>query len=215
MDGLLPALSIPEEQLTQDGSLDPRTLFGKPVQDIWFEIGFGNGEHLAARMAQHPENGYIGAEPFINGMSAFLKSIEQQDPGFRRDDGLGNIRVLMDDAVMLARTFKDNSLDGIYILNPDPWPKKRHHKRRIVRPETLDVYARILKPGGQLIMSTDVPGLANWMVMHTAMHPAFEWTANGPEDWREPPPGWVKTRYEGKGAKGAERMAYLIFRKIP
>ena len=207
-DELLPILKISEDALCEDHSLEPSTLFSFTPNEIWLEIGFGSGEHVAELMRRHPENAYIGAEPFINGMAAFLKDIA-------RDDNHSNIRVHMDDAVMLARSLAPASLDGIYILNPDPWHKKRHWKRRIVRPETLDIYAHILKPGGQLIMSSDVPDMSEWMLTHTYNHPAFEWTARRANDWRTPPPNWITTKYEVKGAKGASAMSYLIFTRKP
>lgn len=200
---LLPVLSVPADALDEKAALDPRTLFDCSVNEHWLEIGFGSGEHLSALMRRHPDRGYIGAEPYINGMAAFLKDIQDiENP---------NIRVHMDDALMLVRSIKAASIDGLYILNPDPWHKKRHHKRRIVRPETLDEYARILKPGGELILSTDVPYLADWMITHTARHPAFEWSAKTAKDWEIPPEDWITTAYEVKGAKGAKKMAYLFF----
>lgn len=206
LDALLPALGIPSELLTEKGDLPPAALFNRPTLSVWLEIGFGNGEHLAALMERHPERAYLGAEPFINGMAAFLKYI--------KDKPHDNVRVLMDDAMMIANSLENQCLDGIYVLNPDPWHKTRHHKRRIIHQKNLDQFARILKPDGQLIMSTDVPDLAEWMVTEATLHPAFEWTAQKADDWRTPPPDWIKTRYEEKGAKGAESMVYLLFDKI-
>lgn len=206
LDALMPELGIPLEKLKEDGSLTPSSLFGDEYKKCWFEIGFGNGEHLAGLMERHPDTAFIGAEPFINGMSAFLKSIED----VRHD----HVRVLMDDAMMIANSLTDNSLDGMYILNPDPWHKSRHHKRRIVRPDTLDQFARIIKSGGQLIMSTDVPDLADWMVTHAARHTSFKWTAEKASDWQNAPKDWITTRYEEKGAKGASIMTYLIFERL-
>lgn len=171
----------------------------------WLEIGFGNGEHLKGLMERYPDRFYIGAEPFINGMAAFLRSIR----GMPHD----NIRVWMDDAITLVDAMPDQYLDGIYVLNPDPWPKTRHHKRRIISQENLTKFARILKPGGALIMSSDVDDLSEWMVTQASNHPAFEWTAECAGDWRNPPPGWIKTRYEAKGASAGRKQTYLIFRK--
>lgn len=205
LDTLLPQLNIPAKFLTEKGDLTPEILFGAPLPALWLEIGFGNGEHLAALMEQHPAWGFIGAEPFVNGMAAFLKMIK----GVPHE----RIRVLMDDAMMAVNSLTDSSLDGIYVLNPDPWPKKRHYKRRIISRKNLDAFARTLKPGGLLIMSTDVPDLAEWMVTQASQHPAFAWTAESAADWREAPPGWIKTRYEQKRAKGASAMSYLIFRR--
>jgi tRNA (guanine-N7-)-methyltransferase len=205
IDALLPVLSLDDGLLTEKGDLAPSSLFDSSYKECWFEIGFGSGEHLAELMRRHPENAYIGAEPFINGMAAFLKQI--------KDEPHNHVRVHMDDALMVANSLADSCLDGIYILNPDPWHKTRHHKRRIVRPETLDIYARILKPGGALIMSTDVLDLADWMLTHAFNHPAFEWSAKNAHDWREPPKDWITTVYEVKGAKGAKKMSYLFFNK--
>lgn len=173
--------------------------------EIWLEIGFGNGEHLKALMERHPDRFYIGAEPFVNGMSAFLRSI--------RDMPHGNIRVWMDDAIILVDAMPDEYLDDIYVLNPDPWPKKRHHKRRIISHENLSRFARVLKPGGALIMATDVSDLADWMVTQASNHPAFAWTAERADDWRIAPPDWVKTRYEEKGEKAGRKQNYLFFRR--
>lgn len=192
--------------MPEDGTLAPNTLFAKP-QPCVFEIGFGGGEHVIDLMTKTPNRNYIAAEPFSNGMTMFLKHLKEKE--FATD----NIRVLMDDALYIARSLKSDSLDEIYILNPDPWPKSRHHKRRIVRQDTLDHYARILKPGGRLIMTTDVPGLAEWMVSETTRHGALTWTAKSKTDWETAPEGWSPTRYELKGAKGAQKMAYLIFQK--
>ncbi len=204
INSLLPALSLSADLLKEDGSLAPSSLFPQH-KECWMEIGFGSGEHLSALMRRHPENAYLGAEPFINGMAAFLKDI--------KDDPHERIRVLMDDAMMLGNSLSDDSLDGIYILNPDPWHKKRHHKRRIVNRDNLECFARILKPGGQLIMSTDVPYLADWMITEATIHGGFEWAAKSREDWSTPPKDWIPTVYETKGAKGADKMVYLFFEK--
>ncbi len=203
---LLEILQIPKDSLKEDGSLTPSALFPPPYKECWLEIGFGNGEHVKALMEQNPSVAYIACEPFINGMSSFLKSIKEEAPH-------DNIRVLMDDAMLAARSLSDNCVDGIYILNPDPWPKRRHHERRMVSHANLDVFSRILKPGGQLIMTSDVPELAKWMEDHATAHPDFEMSAQTKEDKYTTPDNWIKTRYEQKGAKGAERMHYLFFFK--
>ncbi|MCB1530209.1 MAG: tRNA (guanosine(46)-N7)-methyltransferase TrmB [Rhodospirillales bacterium] len=205
LEDALPALQIGESLLKEDGRLDPQSLFSSAHDKIILEIGFGNGEHLAGMMRRMPENAYIGIEPFINGMSAFLKDIEalSQD----------NIRVYMDDALTVVRSLKSESIDTFYILNPDPWHKARHHKRRIVRAETLKDYHRVLKPGGDLILTTDVEDLAEWMATHVHLHGGFEWLAESAKDWQTPPGDWIPTRYETKGAKGAKKMTYLFYRK--
>lgn len=203
MDALLPQLQI---KLPDNEQLNLASLFPRPHESLWLEIGFGNGEHLAALMRRHPDRAWIGAEPFVNGMGSFLKEIAA--------DSHDNIRVWMDDAIPLVDALPDRSLDGIYVLNPDPWPKRRHAKRRIISPENLDRFARILKPGSLLIMSTDVDKLANWMVTQAANHHAFEWTAERASDWRDMPPDWVVTRYQQKGVKAGRRQTYLIFKRI-
>ncbi len=232
IERLLPLVSIDMEILTEKGDLTPSSLFDVQFRECWFEIGFGAGEHLSALMRRHPDIAWIGAEPYINGMSSFLKDIspllchsgesrnpkdKQTDPAFQQvaiaSKDTINVRVLMDDAMMVAHSLTDNSLDGIYVLNPDPWHKTRHHKRRIIRQDNLDCFARILKQGGQLIMSTDVPDLADWMVTQATMHDAFEWDALSANDWRTPPQGWVHTAYEGKRAKNGEEMVYLFFQR--
>lgn len=205
IDDILPKLTLREQDVTIEKGLHPETLFPKP-QDIVLEIGFGNGEHLKEMMIKRPDRNYIGAEPFINGMSAFLKSIA--------DMPHDNIRVWMDDAVTMVKSFSDESLSAIYILNPDPWPKKKHHKRRIVRAETLVEYHRVLKDGGNLIMATDVDDLAEWMVTETMNHGGFEWQANRASDWKTMPSDWfMTTRYAAKGTAAGRSETYLSFKK--
>ena len=205
LDGLLSKLGVPAEKLTGKADLSPASLYNKKYNEYWLEIGFGNGEHLAALMERHPDTGFMGAEPFINGMAAFTWSI--------RDVPHNHVRVWMEDAMILAASLTPASLDGIYVLNPDPWPKKRHHKRRIISQENLNHLTRILKPGGKLIMATDVDSLAEWMVTQCMNHPALEWTAEKAADWQTPPEGWIETRYQKKGANKGRKQTYLIFIK--
>lgn len=201
IEELLPKLQFTDAMLTEDASLDPAKLYEKPYTQLWFEIGFGNGEHVAALMERHPDWAFIAAEPFINGMSAFLKDI--------RDKRHDHVRVLMDDALKVVDTLKDQSVDGFYVLNPDPWPKARHHKRRIISQPNLTRYARVLKPGGRLIMATDVDDLADWMRDEATAHPAFRCLY----DSRTMPEDWIPTRYEQKGARAGRRQTYLVFER--
>lgn len=205
MQTIFPKLKLDETILTEKHTLSPENLLGKNYDSYWLEIGFGHGERLAALAQQNPKTGYLGAEPFVNGMAAFVKDMDTPL--------LENVKVLMDDGMILANSIKPSSLDGIYILNPDPWHKTRHHKRRIINHKNLDIFAKILKPKGKLILTTDVEDLANWMLTHTVTHTQFKWLANYKQDWSSAPDDWVTTRYETKGAKGAKKMAYLHFEK--
>lgn len=206
LEALLPLLGIPPEKLTEDHTLAPSDLFAAPYSAYVLEIGFGDGEHVAAMMKENPDTGYLGAEPFINGVAGLIKHVKDMDDK--------NVRILNDDGMKVAKSLAPASLSEIYVLNPDPWPKKRHHNRRIVNPDNLDVFANILKPGGKLILSTDVPDLADWMITHTFNHPAFTWDAKSAGDFWTRPKGWHITRYEVKGANHAKRMCYLLFTRV-
>ncbi|MGH1404383.1 MAG: tRNA (guanosine(46)-N7)-methyltransferase TrmB [Alphaproteobacteria bacterium] len=206
LDEVLPDYTIPTALLTETQSHKISEYFNAPCKEYWLEIGFGYGEHVAGLLQQNPDTGYLAAEPFINGMSAFLKDNE--------DSLTDNVHLLMDDGMMIAKSLAPDSLDGIYILNPDPWHKKRHHKRRIICPDNLDIFATILKPGGSLVMTTDVEDLGEWMCTQAMNHPAFKWNAKNKSDWYDKPDGWITTRYEEKGAKGAKKMVYLMFTRI-
>lgn len=208
LEKLMPSLSIDKALLDEHASLDPCALFPDTKAETWLEIGFGSGEHLRHVMKHEPTTNFIGAEPYINGMSAFLKDLDEE--GLPTD----HIRVHMDDAILLVDSIKDHSLDGLYILNPDPWHKYRHHKRRIVRPETLGKYARILKSGGKLIMTSDVANLSEWMCMQAAQHPEFKWTATNKDGWQNAPENWQSTRYENKGREAGRYQSYLIFERL-
>ncbi len=191
--------------MAEDAALNPQELFTAPYSKLVLEIGFGQGERLAEMMEQQPDNAYIGCEPFQNGMSNFLLLVEDKKPE--------NLRLWMDDAMQLVRSLSAASIDALYILNPDPWHKSKHFKRRMVNPVNLDEFARVIKPGGTLYLSTDVPDLADWMAAHTVNHPAFHWTARSKADWENPPKGWISTKYETKGAKGAKKMCYFVFER--
>ncbi|HNQ92529.1 MAG TPA: tRNA (guanosine(46)-N7)-methyltransferase TrmB [Alphaproteobacteria bacterium] len=208
LDTILPRRKVGEELLTEKADKTPDDIFGETVDRLHFEIGFGNGEHLHYIMEQFPDDYFIGAEPYINGMTAFLKD-------FGSEDVPKNFRVHMDDALMVLNSLKDASVDFLYILNPDPWPKSRHHKRRIVSPQNLEVFARVLKDGGVMLQTTDVDDLAEWMVTQTVNCPHFEWTAERPEDWKTAPNGWMATRYENKGKDAGRSQTYLVYKRRP
>lgn len=206
LDKILPQFSISPEELKESHNLDPAQLFPDQYKEYWLEIGFGHGEHLLGLSQRHPQSGFIGAEPYISGMSSFLQDAKKLKNS--------NMKVLMDDGMIVSKSLIENSLNGICILNPDPWHKKRHHKRRIINQQNLDVFAKILKSGGQLILTSDVTDLVEWMCLQTFNHPAFKWIAQTRTDWSSPPQDWITTRYETKGAKGAKKMVYLFFERL-
>jgi tRNA (guanine-N7-)-methyltransferase len=186
-ESLLPQIAI---TLPDAGLLDPLTLFAANPVAVWLEIGFGSGEHLALQAERHPAIGLIGCEVFENGIARLLGDVASRD--------LGNIRVFADDARLLLDCLMPASIDRVFILFPDPWPKHRHHRRRLVAPATLDRLAAIMQPGAELRLATDDPGYLVWMLEHVTAHPDFGWLAQGPADWRERPADWPPTRYEEK-----------------
>lgn len=188
-----------------DGTSLRTQFFDKPVADVWLEIGFGNGDSLAAWHVAQPQIGFLGCEPFINGVSALCKAIATHD--------LGNIRIIENIAQPVLAVLPPESLGRIYLLNSDPWPKKRHHRRRVIQTDTLDAMVQALVPGGLLIMTTDHDDLATWMLAHALRHPDLVWTAARDGDWLKPPADWMPTRYEGKGAEAGRQQKYLIFKK--
>lgn len=193
-------ISLPEKP---DDLLDPASLFPFPVRAVWFEVGFGAGEHLAEQAKANPDIGFIGCEPFMNGVSGLLMKIDEW--------GLKNIRIWPDDARLLLDILKPQSLDRFFILHPDPWPKKKHWRRRFVQTETLDIVKEKMKPGAELRLATDDPALAGWMLEKTWQHPSFGWLAQEARDWRIRPPDWPETRYEQKGKEAARPPVYLRF----
>jgi tRNA (guanine-N7-)-methyltransferase len=201
---LLPQLTI---ALPEDGPLDPASLFAPPPCEIWLEIGFGGGEHLATQAERHPEIGFIGCEVFENGIAKLLGDIDR-----RR---LANIRIYADDARALLAALPPRSIACSFILFPDPWPKTRHHKRRLVAPAALDRLAEIMTDGAELRVSTDDRGYLAWILEQITAHPAFSWTARRPADWRERPPDWPPTRYEEKARRAGRTPVFLRFERRP
>jgi tRNA (guanine-N7-)-methyltransferase len=182
-------------------------LFGKSGGDgeIWLEIGFGAGEHLVWQAEQHPDVMLLGCEPFINGVAKCLAHIERT--------GVTNVRLFNDDARLLMAALPERSLSRVFILFPDPWPKTRHHKRRFVQRATLDLLAPLMKTGAELRLATDDPSYLPWMVEHACTHPAFEWLAERPSDWRGRPADWPPTRYEQKMLAG-HKPVFLRLRRV-
>jgi tRNA (guanine-N7-)-methyltransferase len=201
MRDLLPqvALTIPPS-----GQLDPRAIFGGRDMPLWVEIGFGGGEHLAGQAERHPEIGFIGCEVFENGIAKLLALIMRSS--------IQNIRIFAEDGRLLIAALPPVSVDRVFILFPDPWPKRRHEGRRILSRETLDALARVMTDGAELRLATDDRDLLSWMLERATDHPAFEWLARHPCDWRERPPDWPPTRYEEKARTAGRRSVFLQFR---
>lgn len=202
IDTLLPQLLLDP---TSPRPVSIEELFTSPRSNYWLEIGFGGGEHLAAHRRVRPDTGFIGVEPFINGMAKFLTVLDQE--------GAEGVRLYNDDATDILNWLPDGCLDGVDLLYPDPWHKKRHWKRRFVNPANLDRFERLIKPGGVFRFASDIPGYVNWTLQHLQAHPAFEWTGEAPQDWREPWDGWVRTRYEAKAIREGRTPCYLTFRR--
>lgn len=185
-DSLLPQVAIPDPTA---GPLEPLALM-PGATEVWLEIGFGGGEHLAEQAARHPDALMIGCEPFLNGVGSALRHIE--------DRALTNVRLHAGDARDVLAALPDASLDRVMILFPDPWPKGRHHKRRLIQDETGAEIVRVLQPGGRLRFVTDWKDYADWALERLVRTPGLTWLADEAADWREPPADHVVTRYEEK-----------------
>ncbi|WP_114226715.1 MULTISPECIES: tRNA (guanine(46)-N(7))-methyltransferase TrmB [Sphingomonas] len=202
VETLLPQIAVPAE-----GEVTARALFGDD-RPLHFEIGFGSGEHLAHRADLLPDHGFIGAEPFLNGVATAL--------GHVRDGPLANVRLHMGDALEVLARVPEGALTMLYLLHPDPWPKARHAKRRMVNDGPLDLIAAKVKPGGEFRIATDHPVYLEWtlMVMQRPAHLAqFEWLAETPDDFLEPVGGWIQTRYGAKSRREGRRPYYLRYRR--
>jgi tRNA (guanine-N7-)-methyltransferase len=199
----LPELKV---DLSQPAPAALGQLFPEPVERIRLEIGFGGGEHLIHRAKENPATGFIGVEPFINSMAKLLAHVEEA--------GVNNIRLYDDDATVLLDWLPDASLDQIDLLYPDPWPKKKHWKRRFVSQVNLNRFHRALKPGGLFCFASDIDTYVNWTLQHTHSHGGFAWTAQEPRDWLTPFANWPSTRYEAKARREGRSSAYLTFERV-
>lgn len=184
---------------------DLRTLFPVPVRDVWLEIGFGSGEHLLWQAEQHPDVGIIGCEPFINGVASLLGAIE--------DRGLQTIRVHDGDARDVMAWLPAGALARAFILFPDPWPKKRQAKRRLVTPGLVASLARVLRPGGELRFASDDTDYAGEALLAVQQNSEFAWQADKADDWRTRPGDWPETRYERKALSEGRKPVYLSWRR--
>ncbi|MFW2831346.1 tRNA (guanine(46)-N(7))-methyltransferase TrmB [Sphingomonas sp. ID0503] len=199
VEDLLPRISVPDE-----GPLDAARLFGddRPLE---LEIGFGRGEHLAGQAAMRQEHGFIGCEPFLDGVVGALVHVEEKS--------LGNIRLHMGDAIEVLERLPDASLDRAYLLHPDPWPKARHAKRRFMNDGPIGLIAAKLKPGAEFRFGTDHPVYVRWAMMVMGRSPDFDWLVEGPQDFLTRPADWPETRYEAKARRIGHEVWYFRYRR--
>ena len=202
-DTLLPRLAI---DIAQPAPADLRTLFENAVDDVRLEIGFGGAEHLIAQAQANPRIGFIGSDLFLNAMAKALVAVEALQ--------LANVRLYFGDAIHLIDWLPAGVLARVDLLYPDPWPKRRHWKRRFIQDESLARLARILKNGGELRFATDISHYATWALSRIMRSSEFEWTAERADDWRLPWPQFGGTRYEAKARREGRTPAYFIFRRI-
>jgi tRNA (guanine-N7-)-methyltransferase len=200
---LLPALSL---DISAPPPLDLSESFGAPIDRVRLEIGFGGGEHLIAEAQAFPNTGFIGCEPYVNGMAKILTLIEANN--------IQNIRLFAGDAAELLAWLPANSIARIDLIHPDPWPKRRHWKRRFVQDTTIAAMARALKSHGEFRFVCDIADYCAWTLSHFMRASDFVWTAERASDWREPWPDYTMTRYGRKAMREGREAAYLIFRKI-
>ncbi|OYY89230.1 MAG: tRNA (guanosine(46)-N7)-methyltransferase TrmB [Sphingomonas sp. 28-66-16] len=203
VEDLLPQVSVPE-----DGPLSAAQLFGDTMPadcPLHFEIGFGAGEHLAAQAAAHPGTGFIGCEPFLNGVVGAL--------GHIRDGALGNVRLHMGDALTVLERLPDASLERVYLLHPDPWRKARHAKRRMINNGPLDLIHAKLRPGGEFRLGTDDPTYCRWSMMIMNARTDFAWQASSAADFLIRPDDWPETRYERKARRQGREVWYFTYRR--
>lgn len=207
METLLPGLSVnmpkAKERHTTD-EIDLAVMFPK-TREIWLEVGFGGGEHLAWQAAHNKDIGMIGAEPFINGVAKLLSQID--------DNKLENIRVHHGDVRPLLEALPRASLSRMFVLHPDPWPKTRHHKRRMISPWFFQQAASLLKTGATLRVASDIPDYITWTLMHARNQPWFEWGAENMQDWTDRLEDWPQTRYEAKAIREGRVATYLSFQR--
>jgi len=203
IETLLPQLAI---DLSRPAPRDLRVLFPIPVTDVALEIGFGGGESMIAQAASRPDIGIIGVEPFINGMAKALAAIETAD--------IKNIRLHFDDAAALIDWLPDASVTRIDLIHPDPWPKRRHWKRRFVQDDMIVRLARILRPAGQFRFVSDVADYAAWTLQRFLQSAEFAWTAQCADDWRRAWPEFIPTRYHAKAAREGRASCFLTFCRL-
>jgi tRNA (guanine-N7-)-methyltransferase len=205
MTTLLPQLAI---DIGMSAPERADALFEPDIASVRLEIGFGGGEHLLAEAAAHPTTGFIGCEPYVNGMAKILAQIDQQ--------ALTNIRLFAGDAAELLAWLPQASLTRIDLIHPDPWPKRRHWKRRFVQDQTIAAMTRVLTSSGEFRFVSDIDHYNAWTLAHFQHSADFSWTAERADDWRKPWPGYTMTRYGRKAEREGRKANYLIFaRRVP
>lgn len=202
IEQLLPHLAL---DIDGEAPADARAIFAPAAEDVRLEIGFGGGEHLAAEAQNFPAMGFIGCEPYVNGMAKILAQIEAAN--------IGNIRLFAGDAAELLAWLPKDSLSRIDLIHPDPWPKRRHWKRRFVQDRTIAAMARVLRSGGEFRFVCDIDDYCAWTLSHLARSQDFVWLAERADDFRQPWPGYTMTRYGRKAAREGRKAAYLRFRR--
>lgn len=200
---ILPALRF--DLPPGEAALDPAALFDHAPSELWLEVGFGAGEHLLEQARARPEVGFVGCEPFLDGVAKLVQALDV--------DAIANVRIFMDDARLLLHRLPACCLAGVYVLFSDPWPKTRHHKRRFVNGPVLDLLARTMAPGAELRIATDDRGYLVWILEHMRRADGFEWLARRPDDWRRRPLDWPASRYERKAVEAGRECVYLRYRR--
>ncbi len=205
IDDLLPTISVPVDGADsgEGRAIDLDGLFKGKAQRYWLEIGFGKGEHLAWQAQKNPDIGLIGCEPYLNGVAGLLSFID--------DEAINNIRIYGDDARHVLKALPDASLERVFLIHPDPWPKRRHARRRFINPPNLDQIARVLTDGGEFRVGTDHPIYREWTALQMSLRDDFVWLAEGPADWQARPDDWPETRYEAKALEG--KATYFRYRR--
>jgi tRNA (guanine-N7-)-methyltransferase len=196
----LPLFSIGMEDLTEGRA------FVRTPREVWLEIGFGAGEHLIEQAKANPEVGIVGCDPFLNGIVAALAGLKRED--------ISNVRLRRGDAQAVIETAPDAFFSRVFVLYPDPWPKRRHHKRRLIARGVIDSLARVMRPGAELRFATDIDDYAGWTLARFLASPHFRWAAAQADDWRRPWPEWRPTRYEAKARFENRGSVYLTFVRL-
>lgn len=212
---------LPQIRVTPDTDFNIEKMFGGPKKEICLEIGFGDGQHLYGQALKNPQNGYVGVEVFQNGVANLLTLISGIKEGDHlpeninvHDYNVQNVKVFDDDVRLLFRALPDAFFDRIYLLFPDPWPKKKHAGRRFVNPENLKEIKRILKSGGVFRIATDHPVYKRHVLRTMHEDKNFVWTAKCGNDWRKEPSDWVQTKYQQKAIREGRRPVFFDYKKI-